>query len=242
MKKAFFTIILPLIINALLAIYLFVLADKKREPVYSVTNSPSLIFDKKNASTKIKLSINDSIPIKDNVYVTTIALWNKGKLPIENGDLREAFYAYSQDSLVRILDYKISKEREIGISNFKLIPIENRLKIDWDHFDPGYGCYIQIIYSGGNQTKFQITGSTIDVKVKQVVSAQKGVNIEKLFFILLVFTSIFMAVFAWTKSVRLFYESSRSLSRLFIICALAGMLLMVYLIFKDEISSINVPF
>jgi len=65
--------------------------ERKREPVYLVKNKPSLIFDKSNSSSKIKILVNDSLLITQNIYITTIEVWNKGKLPIAKEDIRKDF-------------------------------------------------------------------------------------------------------------------------------------------------------
>jgi hypothetical protein len=127
--------------------------EKKREPVYFVKNKPSLIFDKSNSSPKIKLLVDDTLLIAQNIYITTLEVWNKGKLPITKEDIREDFYVYCSDSLSKILDFKILDEKESGISKFKLLQINRGLKINWDYFDPGLGFLFQIIYSGSKSSE-----------------------------------------------------------------------------------------
>jgi len=156
------------VITILATILIAVFAEKNREPVYSIINSPSLIYDKENASPKIKLVLDDSILVKDNVYVTTLALWNKGKLPIQIEDIRKDLYIKGTGNVSQVLDYKIVRENEAGISNFRLTPVGDSLRINWDHFDPDYGCLVQLIYTGTKDTKLEINGAVLGSKVRMV--------------------------------------------------------------------------
>lgn len=168
MKKISVWMILGWIIPILVTIYLFILTDKKMQPVYAVANTPSLIFDKSNSGSKIKLLINDSLETTNNVYVTTLVFWNKGKLQINKEDVRQKFFINCTDSASRIIDYKVLKEQSPIDNNFYITRDNNILKIDWRYFDPGSGFEIQLIYSGTNQTKIQISGSVFGSEVTEV--------------------------------------------------------------------------
>ena len=92
--------------------------EKKREPVYSVIKTPSLIFDRFNASPNIKLIVNDSLLLSENVYITTLVIWNKGKLSITKEDIRQDLFIYCSDSTSKMLDFKIIEEKDLGYHAF----------------------------------------------------------------------------------------------------------------------------
>jgi hypothetical protein len=180
----------------LLGVVVTKLMEEKQQPVYSVINPPSLIYDKTRASSKIKLVLDDSLLISENIYVTTLAIWNKGKEPIEKQDVRKDFFVYCSDTASYILDYKILQENEPGISNFKLIPVGDSLRIEWDNFDPAYGLKLQIFYSGENSTSIVATGSVLGAKLRQVVLKQKASMIG---LIVLLFAEVLLwSVIVWT--------------------------------------------
>lgn len=231
----FFGWILPIIV----AIILFILAEKKREPVYSVVNSPSLIFDKGNASPKIKLLVNDSTSITENVYVTTLVIWNKGKLSINKEDVRKDFIIHCSDSKSQILDNKILDEREFGVSNFILIPIENKIKIEWDHFDPGYGFKVQVIYTGNNNTKLLVSGMAPEAPIKQVILTTKASKINKIAFFFMVAIGLLSIISMWF----MFDKNKMKVWQLISYNLLMiAMLAFFFFRYQSSILSIGVPF
>jgi hypothetical protein len=157
-KNTLYGIVLGGIISILIAYFFFDLGKNSRMPVYQFNNTSSLIFDKSNYTPKIKLLCDDSIIVSENVYLTTLAFWNKGNLPIRKEDMRKDFYIYCSDSTSKILDYKILSQKESGISNFTLLRTQHGLKINWDYFDPGFGFLLQLIYTGTKSTKIKISG------------------------------------------------------------------------------------
>lgn len=142
--------------------------EKKREPVYLISSRPSMIFDKSNSTSKIKILVNDSLLITNNIFIATVEVWNNGNLSITKEDLRRDFYIYCSDSTSKILDYRILNERISGISNFKLLTTNQGLKIDWDYFDPGFGFIFQIIYTGTKNTSIKISGYVLGAEVKNL--------------------------------------------------------------------------
>jgi hypothetical protein len=189
--------ILGWIIPILVTIYLFILADKKMQPAYAIVNTPSLIFDKSSSGSKIKLLINDSLETTNNVYVTTLVFWNKGKLQINKEDVRQNFFINCTDSVSRIIDYKVLKEHSPINDNFKITRDNNILKIDWRYFDPGSGFEIQIIYSGTNQTKIQINGSLLGSEIREVKFKPKINDRDKTSLIIGLILSVVFIVGLW---------------------------------------------
>lgn len=217
--------------------------EKKREPVYSVIKTPSLIFDRFNASPKIKLIVNDSLTLAENVYITTLVIWNKGKLPINKEDIRQDLFIYCSDSTSKILDFKIIEEKESGVSNFKLIPKKEDLKIDWDYFDPGFGFKFQVIYTGNDLTKIVVSGNVLGSKVKQLKTKSKEGELGRNLLIIFVFVfAVFGSIAIWYA----YFKSDRALSKLIINWSvqimIVSLVIQVFSKFMELIFAIGMPF
>jgi hypothetical protein len=167
-KNTLLGIVIGGVITIVSAYYYFDLGKNRRVPVYQFKNRSSLIFDKSNYTSKIKLLFNDSTVVSENVYLSTLVFWNKGNLPIIKEDVRKDLYLYCTDSTSKILDYKILSQKESGISNFTLLQTHNKLKINWDYFDPGFGFLVQIIYTGTKSTEIKISGYVLGTEVKEL--------------------------------------------------------------------------
>ncbi|MFD2565525.1 hypothetical protein [Aquimarina rubra] len=168
----FWTVIVG-IVGVVITIIFYEFSNKMKEPVYSIVKEPSLIFDKENATSNFKLLSKDSTIIQQNVYVTTIVAWNNGDLEISKGDVRKKIKVTVSDQN-EILEYKITKQTNPEISNFKLKQFENELIVDWDYFDPKFGFEFQVIYSGTEETQIEMEGYIIGAKVKKVALRPKG--------------------------------------------------------------------
>ncbi len=131
--------LLGIVVTFVISYFFFFLSQKEREPVFTFKNKKTLIFDKHNATPKIKLFTNDTIPIKENVYISNIVLWNNGQIQIDTTEIRKRFSVNLING--KILDYKIVKEIS-DISHFELIEEKDKLHIDWKYFDPGFGVEI----------------------------------------------------------------------------------------------------
>ena len=124
---------------------------------------PSLIFDSKNSSSKIQLFEKDTVPISRNVYLLTGSIWNSGDFPITKEDVRIPI-SLNLKKTNRILDFKITKQRDSSISGFVLNKFEdNSLQLGWNYFDPGFGFAFQIIYEGDINHNFEPTGKVLDI-------------------------------------------------------------------------------
>ena len=155
------------IISIVITIITYEFSSKYKEPVYSITKEPTLIFDKDNASSNFKLISNDSTVIKKNVYVTSIIFWNNGELEIKKEDIRKEIRIKISDN-GEILDYKITNQIEPEISKFQLNKINNELFVKWDFLDPKFGFEFQIIYSGPEETQIEMDGYIIGTGIKKV--------------------------------------------------------------------------
>ncbi len=166
--------IIPTIISAVLAIFLFAKGVNfvKRDPVYAVKHGPIMVFDSKRSSQKIQLLVSDSIRVEENVYVINIVIWNKGRETIKHDDVRKPIVITVADSS-KILDFEVVEETHPGVSGFKLIDQKNKLHVDWDFFDFGYGFELQLIYSGDNPYKVNIDGHVLGAQIRRVNSRER---------------------------------------------------------------------
>jgi hypothetical protein len=132
-----------------------------------VTIAVSFLFWGKEERKPVMAVIHTN-QIDTNVYIASITFWNNGKLPINKEDVRRNFYIFLNDNTSKLLGYLITEENEPDIANFKIEKIGDKLRIDWDHFDPNYGFKMQITYTGNNRTKILTSGSVLGAKVKIV--------------------------------------------------------------------------
>jgi uncharacterized membrane protein YeaQ/YmgE (transglycosylase-associated protein family) len=182
------------IIGVVITIIIYEFSNKSKEPVYSILKEPTLIYDKDNASSNFKLITNDSIIVQENVYVTTMVVWNNGELEIKKDDVRKKIKIKISNQ-GKILEYKITKQTNPEISNFKLNIKDNELLVNWDFFDPKFGFEFQIIYSGTEDTKIEVDGYIIGTQVKEVTLRPNSVFF-KYFAIGAFFLHLFLAI--WT--------------------------------------------
>ena len=195
-KKPFNLVTLILTISSIImSIYFYYDSIKVKKILYEIVEPTSLIYDSENSSSTIKLIINDSIPIRENVYLFTGKIWNGGDLPILQTDIRKDLTFYFAD-VKRILDFKIVRQREDSIANFKLVKENDKsLKVNWNYFDPGYGFIYQVIYVGEEDAKFEMRGKILDIsRFDQVInrkqlklSISKGYSLFTLVLIGLIF-------------------------------------------------------
>lgn len=161
------TIIIGLI-GIIITVLLSVFPKSKRDPVFAFVKSPSLIYDHENSKSKLKVLLEDSLLVKTNVYVTTIAVWNKGGLPINPEDIRAGFVFKFNDTIGTILDYKVLTEVSAIKPNFLFTNLGNSVEVGWKYFDPDDGFLIQLTYLGRDSTEILLHGSALRAEVKEV--------------------------------------------------------------------------
>jgi len=156
------------IIGLVVAGIFFMLSNNQREPVYTIVKEPTLIFDKENASAKLKVISTDSTEIKKNIYVTTLGFWNNGNLEIKKEDVREKIEMKLLDG-EEILDIIITKQTKPKIANFEIIhESDTTVFIDWDYLDPNFGLEYQVTYSGTSESDIVMDGYVLGASVSKV--------------------------------------------------------------------------
>jgi len=238
-KKPFNVITLTLTIFSIALSVVFYFKSVKEKSLSFQLNQPSaLIYDSKNSFPSLKMYEKDTIPIDGNVYLLTGAIWNSGDFSFDKSDIRLPLTVVLKKTN-RILDFKITKQKDEMVSNFKLTKLNpNSLKIDWDYFDPGFGLIFQIIYIGEENPDFELNGKILDVEsFKNKVKPESRNIKEKLLWIILAFFNFLMAI--W-----FFYGAKRKnlAYRIFTIILLIGCLLnLVFMFWMYFINNTEIP-
>ncbi len=147
----------------ILSLVLYLKDQKVRRISYHISNPVFKIYDKKNATSVIKLVLNDSIPVMDNVYLLTGGIWNDGDLPINKEDLRDSI-SIKLENCKQILDYKVVSQNDPNVAKFTLTPKSNaELSVNWKYFDPEYGFSFQIMYVGKADVGFNLKGKVLGI-------------------------------------------------------------------------------
>jgi hypothetical protein len=226
------------VITIILAFYIYIISSEKRLPVYCVKKEPSLIFDKSNSSPKIKLISNDSIAINNNVYITTLVLWNKGNLQIKKEDIRKEFTIIPKGGAV-ILDYSIIKETKQGLSNFRILNDNKTLKIDWDYFDPKFGMELQVIYAGNPNSEILIDGYVLGSEVKKISVKKNTSPLSIVLDIITISIAVLLYYFLFRKGLNLFNSKFSKIG--IIILTILYTLLVLTIIYKYYFQGNSIP-
>ncbi len=224
-----------------LTVYFYLDSREFREPVYLVEKEHKQVFDSTVSSPKIKILDKDSNPVTDNIFLTTITLWNAGKLCIEPDDVRVPLQIQIKP-ISKLLDYSIVKESDPEIAKFQL---SESLGLSWSYFDPGYGVKVQFLYSAPVQAGIEIIGKIKGVAEIQKFSSTRRINITGL--TMIIFGSIGVLYGASQAIIGIWllekaFKESRGRRRLLNITLIILALLGAFLIFSKflgYIESIN---
>jgi len=97
--------------------------------------------------------------IDKNVYAATITIWNDGNSEIRRDDVRVPF-KINTGSEAKILDLSPVQFSRENADKFSL---DDGGTISWEHFDPGEGLTIRIMYEAPSMTNLAITGYAINI-------------------------------------------------------------------------------
>jgi len=194
-KKPINIIFLLFAIIGLASSFYFYSVGKKIKSISYQTDEPSyLIYDNKNSTSAIRVVDKDSLIIKNNVYLLTGVVWNSGNLPISNDDVRLSINLNLPNAL-KIIDFKIVKQIDPEVANFKLTKLSNKsLSLSWKYFDPGYSFRFQIIYTGYENSQFNLSGKILDLSnFKNEVAVKKDPSQREIY----VFSLILVIILAF---------------------------------------------
>lgn len=154
---------------------------KKKEISYNVFEPAYKIFDNEAIDDESNLMIltKDSLKVEQNIYLTTIAIWNSGDLTIKKSDVRKRI-ALKLEGINKIIDFKLIKEVDAGISKFTYeVNKDSIYNIDWKFFDPNNGVKFQMLYLGEEKLSGKISGNILETSFVEFIPADiKGGSIE----------------------------------------------------------------
>ena len=224
-----FTLFLT-IVSLILSVVFYYNGIRDKGISYSINEPSALIYDSKNSSSSIKLMERDSIIITDNVYLLTGSIINTGDLPISKSDLRKNLSIFLPKAK-RILDYKITKQKDPLISKFKLsILNKNALKINWNYFDPNSGFNFQIIYIGKEDPNFTLNGKVLGIEEFQKIKKNKVIDI-KLYLSLALMYLILVGVLLW-RIIKNRLNYNRKIYTIYWLMLITTTSVLIYLIIK----------
>lgn len=238
-KKPFNIITLSLtVVSLLLSVFFYFDGKKEKNISYQLVEPTSLIFDSKNSSSKIKLFEKDSILITDNVYVQTGTIWNSGDFPILKSDIRKQM-AIKLNGAKRILDFKIVKQKDASIANFKLMQgDEQSINIGWEYFDPTYGFVFQVIYIGEDNPKFELQGKILDISGFSKVKQDEKVD-KKVWIALIIAYSLMTLLLIW----RIYKRRNQKgrFDKVYLFMLVVTIALLIYMVFFKVFTNADIP-
>ncbi len=157
------------VVSLLLSVYFYFESRQKREPVY-LSRPTSQIYNKANATPKLRLVDQAGSPIDGNVHILEVSFWNHGRQPIEAADARTPVYIEFPPQ-TRLLEYSIVRQNKPSITDFKLTELPSqstdrpRIGLQWTHLDPGLGARLQFIYVGDKNPPIAFGGDILDAEI-----------------------------------------------------------------------------
>jgi hypothetical protein len=100
----------------------------------------------------------DHNPITDNIYAATVTVWNAGNAEIKTDDVRIPFRIVV-DGNPKIIDWTPTFYTRDNMDKFD---IRSDHTITWQHFDPGEGLKIRILYEAKHEQKISIKGYAVN--------------------------------------------------------------------------------
>jgi hypothetical protein len=116
------------------------------------------VFDKERLG-QLPLRVLDANGrvITDNVFAASVTIWNAGTAEIRKADVRKPFRVVIGSGLPP-LDLTATNYTHENINGFQLAPDGH---LNWEHFDPGEGIKLRIIYVANSQLDIKLEGSAL---------------------------------------------------------------------------------
>jgi hypothetical protein len=125
-----------------------------------ISRTLKIVAKSKNVTT----SKDDEGEITDNIYVASVTIWNIGNDGIKKEDVRKPYFLRLDNDDPRVAKGEVLEITPTFYSRDNadqfLINEENGL-ISWEHFDPGEGFKVRIIYSAKSMNKIFLDGYAI---------------------------------------------------------------------------------
>lgn len=150
--------------GTLFSIWTFFQAREVKSVTY-LSRFPSKVFDS-DTSTAIRVTNARGEPIKNDIHLQEVVLWNSGNQVLDIADVRRPLeIALVGDPLVEILEYRVASQTQDGLPQFCLQRAHccnNKLRISWKYFDPDDGARFHIIYLTTNERPLEVAlGGTL---------------------------------------------------------------------------------
>ena len=110
----------------------------------------------------LPLSVIDGLGhrVTENVFVSSVTLWNAGSLPIDPSNVRVPLTVVLHES-TRIIDARLDFSTSQNISGFQIDTDEksqNAIRVGWRFFDPSEGLRIRIVYASKRISPVDVVG------------------------------------------------------------------------------------
>ncbi len=118
------------------------------------------VFDK-NRMGQLPLKVINSSGqiINENVFAANLAIWNSGNAEIAKTAVREPFQIVLEDNATPI-DLTVTSYS----SPFQGFSITPDGKMSWEHFDPGQGIKLRIVYVHAAEERVNLIGSAVGLQ------------------------------------------------------------------------------
>ena len=230
------------ILSIIVSVFLYIASLKSMEPVYQVDEHAGKIFDSSLTSPSIKVLDSEGKIINEDIYLSTVTIWNAGELPIEPKDVRKPFQI-QLSNIKAILDFSIIKEVDKEISRFSLNKLNsNTIGISWQHLDPQQGIRVQIIYIGYREAVIDIKGKVITTDIKQINLTRPNPIIDSLVSIILfpLFCFSISFFFGYLDTNNSLSNKNKSVRILRLLLVLTSCVLLSYFV-KSILTTLSVP-
>jgi hypothetical protein len=176
--------IISIIIGTLVSVYYYYKGIKEGEITSQVEqvqvfDSRQLVTNKDSIASHRPITVLDASgrPIEENVYAASVFVWNSGSAEIKPDSVRDKFRVVV-DGKTKILDMSPVFFTNDNADNFSL---EQSGIFHWEHFDPGEGFKVKILYVSPQQAGITVQGRAVDYSgiVDRQKLAEKAVRDQR---------------------------------------------------------------
>jgi hypothetical protein len=151
--------------------YYFYLKSEKAGQIAMVVDQVQVLDKTQVGSAPLRVLDANGNSINENVFAASVTIWNIGNAEIKKTDVRRPFRIKLGERLVP-LDLSISRYSSDNLGSFNLAADGS---ISWEHFDPGEGFKVRVIYVNERIQPIKLEGSAFGVGPVLEV-AQTGIS------------------------------------------------------------------